>query len=81
MALAQSILSICLEKCDLDIVAHSLRDEPERRSAGTKFDVEYTKAHRLEVHAIPASEILIINASKADRAQPNCYQQYQPTTH
>ena len=58
IALAQGVLSICLEKSGLDIVAHSLRYAPERRSVGTTFNVEYTRLHRLEAQAIPASEIL-----------------------
>ena len=56
--LAQIVLSICLEKYGLYIIAHSLKYSPERRPVETTFDVEYTKSHRLEVQAIPASEIL-----------------------
>ena len=55
MALAQTVLSICLEKYGLDIVAHSLRYAPERRPPGTTFDLEYTKVHHLELQAIFAS--------------------------
>ena len=78
MTLAQSALSICLEKYGLDIVAHSLRYAPERRPVGTTFDVEYTKAHRPEVQEIPASEIyhtdILLNALEAERAKPYSYQ-------
>ena len=78
MALAQRVLSIFLEKYGIDIVAHSLRYAPGRRPLVTTFDVEYTKAHRLEVQAIRASEILntdlLLNALEADSARPTCYQ-------
>ena len=57
MALAQTFLSIFLEKHGLDIVAHFLRYAPVRRPVGSTFEVEYTKAHLLEVQAIPVSEI------------------------
>ena len=76
MALVQSVLSICLEKYGLDIIAHPLMYAPECRLAGTTFDVEYAMAHRLEVRAIPVSEILhtylLLNALEADRAQQYC---------
>ena len=78
MALTRSVLSICLKKYGLDIFAHSLRYAPEHRLVETTFDVKYTKAHRVKVQAISASEILYIdlmlNAVEADRAQLNRYQ-------
>ena len=82
MALAQSVQSIGLEKYGLDIAAQTLRYVPERRPVGTTFDVEYTKAHRLEVQAIPAQEILhtylLLNALESDMAQLNCYNNTSP---
>ena len=76
-ARAQSVLSRRLEEYGLDIVSHSLMYAPERRPVRSTFDIEYTKAHRLEVQAIPASEMLysdlLLDALEADRARPNCY--------